>query len=129
MIIASVQADVLTARPERGVRFSIGDYDEFSLVLVTVRTEDGTTGHGEAIARRGPAMTAAAVTDLLAPTLIGEDARNIGGLWLAMFDRLRRWGHAGSTSYEMAALTRRYGDGARADDFERSPTLLTTTMA
>jgi D-galactarolactone cycloisomerase len=100
VLIASVQADVLAARPARGVRFSIGDYDEFSLVLVTVRTEDGTTGHGEAIARRGPAMTAAAVSDLLAPELIGQDARNIGRLWLAMFDRLRRWGHAGGVVVE-----------------------------
>jgi L-alanine-DL-glutamate epimerase-like enolase superfamily enzyme len=100
MIIASVQADVLTARPKRGVRFSIGRYDEFSLVLVTVTTTEGLVGYGEAIARRGPEMTAAAVTSLLAPVLTGRDAGNIGGLWVAMFDQLRRWGHAGGVVLE-----------------------------
>lgn len=100
MIIASVDADVLIGRPQQGVRFAIGDYDEFALVLVTVRTETGLTGFGEAIARRGPKMTAAAVSSLLAPVLVGADARNIGGLWLTMFDQLRRWGHAGGVVFE-----------------------------
>lgn len=100
MIIASVQADVLIGRPQRGVRFAIGDYDEFALVLVTVRTETGLTGFGESIARRGGEMTAAAVTSLLAPVIVGADARNIGGLWMTMFEQLRRWGHSGGLVIE-----------------------------
>ncbi len=100
MIIASVEADVLVGRPQHGVRFAIGNYDEFTLVLVTVTTEDGLTGYGEALARRGATMTATAVRSLLAPVLVGADARNIGGLWQAMFDRLRRWGHAGGVVVE-----------------------------
>lgn len=100
MIIAAIKADVLAARPKRGVRFAIGDYDEFALVLVTVTTEDGVTGYGEALARRGAQMTAAAVESLLAPAVIGRDARNIGGLWTHMFNQLRRWGHAGGVVVE-----------------------------
>jgi galactonate dehydratase len=100
MIITSVGADLLVGKAREGVRFAIGDYDSYALVLVTVKTEDGTTGYGEAIARRGGEMTVAAVTSLLAPVLVGEDARNIGGLWTAMFERLRRWGHAGGVVVE-----------------------------
>lgn len=100
MIIASVDADLLIARPQRGVSFGIGDYSEFPLVLVTVKTEDGMTGYGEALARRGPEMTAAAVKSLLAPVLVGRNAGNIGGAWVRMFDQLRRWGHAGGVVME-----------------------------
>jgi L-alanine-DL-glutamate epimerase-like enolase superfamily enzyme len=92
--IASVTARVIAARPEKGVMFAIGLYDVFTLVLVEVRTEDGLVGHGEAIARRGTEMTKAAVEHLLAPVLVGKDARNIEGLWQDMHNRLRRWGHA-----------------------------------
>lgn len=91
--IESARARVLAARAERGVTFAIGPYDVYTLVLVEVRTEDGLVGHGEAIARRGAAMTRAAVEDLLAPVITGRPAGDIGGLWMAMIDQLRRWGH------------------------------------
>ena len=94
MKIESVSARVLAAKPEKGVMFAIGYYDVYTLVLVEIRTEDGVVGYGEAIARRGPEMTKAAVEHLLAPVLVGEDARNIEGLWISMMNRLRRWGHA-----------------------------------
>jgi L-alanine-DL-glutamate epimerase-like enolase superfamily enzyme len=100
MRIAAVNAEVLVARPSRGVRFAIGDYDAFTAVLVSVRTEDGLIGYGEALARRGGEMTAAAVNSLLGPAVVGEDARNIGGLWVRMFDRLRRWGHSAGVVVE-----------------------------
>src|ERR1700739_25222 len=58
MIMTSVEADRVIVRPQRGVGFAIGDYAEFALVLVTVRTDTGLTGFGEAIARRGAEMTA-----------------------------------------------------------------------
>lgn len=100
MRIAAVNADVLVARSRRGVRFAIGDYDAFTAVLVSVVTDDGITGHGEALARRSGEMTAAAVNSLLGPAIVGEDARNIGGLWVQMFDRLRRWGHSAGVVVE-----------------------------
>jgi D-galactarolactone cycloisomerase len=100
MIIESVDADVLVGKPDRGVQFAIGRYDEFSLVLVTIRTDTDLVGYGEAIARRGAKMTAAAVSSLLSPVLVGADPANIGGLWMKMFDQLRRWGHAGGVVVE-----------------------------
>jgi len=98
--IVAVKARLLAGRPEQGVEFAIGRYDEFSMVLVEVTTADGLTGYGEALARRGGQMTTAAVESLLAPTLVGADAGEIGGLWVQMFERLRRWGHAGGVVVE-----------------------------
>lgn len=100
MRIESVSARVLAARPEQGVVFALGAYDVFTLVLVEVRTDDGLVGYGEAIARRGAEMTRSAVESLLAPVLVGKDALDIGGLWVEMIDRLRRWGHAGGVVVE-----------------------------
>ncbi len=94
MKITSVSARVLAAKPERAVEFAIGTFDVFSCVLVEIRAEDGTVGYGEAMTRRGPHMTKAAVESLLAPVLIGKDLFNIEGLWLECMNRLRRWGHS-----------------------------------
>lgn len=94
MRIASVRACVLSADASGGFAFSIGDYSEYSCVLVEVETDDGLVGYGEAIARRAPEMTRAAVDSLLAPVVVGEDPLKIGRLWLIMVDRLRRWGHS-----------------------------------
>lgn len=98
--IVAVEADLLIGRPEHGVSFAIGHYDEFAMVLVRVRTADGLVGYGEALARRGAEMTRSAVESLLAPVLIGRDAADIGGLWVEMYERLRRWGHAGGVVVE-----------------------------
>ncbi len=98
--IVAVTADLMVGRPEHGVSFAIGRYDEFAMVLVRVTTADGLTGYGEALARRGGQMTASAVESLLAPVLTGADAGDIGGLWVTMFERLRRWGHAGGVVVE-----------------------------
>lgn len=98
--IVAVEAQLLSGRPAEGVEFAIGRYDEFSMVLVRVTTADGLSGYGEALARRGGQMTVAAVESLLAPVLVGADAGDIGGLWVEMFERLRRWGHAGGVVVE-----------------------------
>jgi D-galactarolactone cycloisomerase len=101
MKIARVRARLLEAAPAGGgVTFGIGAFGVYSLVLVEVTTDDGLTGYGEAISRRGGQMTAAAVERLLAPVLIGADPTRIEGLWVEMVDRLRRWGHTSGVVME-----------------------------
>lgn len=100
MVIREVRARVLEGRPTKGVQFAIGSYDVYSAVLVEVETDDGLVGYGEAIARRGAAMTRAAVESLLGPQLVGEDPANIEGLWVKMMNLLRRWGHTRGTVVE-----------------------------
>ena len=87
------------AAREHGVTFAIGRYDEFAMVLVQVTTDDGLTGYGEALARRGGEMTRPR-SNPCSPRPWSADAANIGGLWVTMFERLRRWGHAGGVVVE-----------------------------
>lgn len=89
MKITSIKARVLAARPSRPVEFAIGVYDTFTCVLVEVRTDDGAVSYGEAIARREPQMTRAAVEALLAPVLVGQDPTHIEGLWQLCLNQLR----------------------------------------
>lgn len=93
MRIESVTAVPLQAKVNAPVKFGFGSHPVFSMTLVRVVTEDGLTGYGEAVTRRAPQMTVSAVQDLLAPLLVGQDARNIEGLWLRMMNEMRRWGH------------------------------------
>mgnify|MGYP006425280743 FL=1 len=54
-------------------------------VLVKITTDQGLIGWGEAHAPTAPAVHAKVITDLLAPILVGQDARNIGPLWEKMY--------------------------------------------
>lgn len=100
MTIANVKARFLEATPEAGVVFGAGDFNTYSMVLVEIHDDAGRVGYGEALARRGGAMTAVAVESLLAPVLIGKDPRNIEGLWVEMVQQLRTWGHVSGVVME-----------------------------
>ena len=62
--------------------------------LVKITTDQGIIGWGEAHAPAAPAVHAKVITDLLAPILIGQDARNIGPLWDRMYSSQRLRGYA-----------------------------------
>ena len=74
-----------TARQHRS---DFGHITAFDGVLVTVRTDDGLVGYGEAKPAVGSAGNAAALVAIvrheLAPLLVGEDPTAIGALWLRM---------------------------------------------
>ena len=63
-------------------------------VLVKITTDQGLIGWGEAHAPAAPAVHAKVITDLLAPILLGQDARNIGPLWEKMYSSQRLRGYA-----------------------------------
>lgn len=63
---------------------SWGAYTEVSIVLVEVRTAEGITGVGEALARFSPKAYAELITTSLKPRLMGRDARDIAALWKDM---------------------------------------------
>ena len=100
MKIKKVSASVLAARCESPLVFGIGKFDQFSMVLVEVTSDNGLIGMGEAISRRGAAMTAEAVESLLADVVVGEDPHNVEGLWVRMVEHLRRWGHTAGVVME-----------------------------
>lgn len=79
--------------PERQHTSDFGRLTTFDMTLVTVTTEDGRTGYGEAKAAVGSAgvngAVVASVEQELRPLLIGEDARQIARLWEIMYNGSR----------------------------------------
>jgi len=70
-----------------------GRMTAFDGVIVTIRTDDGLVGYGEAKAGVGSAGNGAALVAIieneLRPLIIGEDARNISRLWNRMMNGSR----------------------------------------
>ena len=70
-----------------------GRMTAFDGVIVTIRTDDGLVGYGEAKAAVGSAGNGAALVAIieneLRPLIIGEDARNISRLWNRMMNGSR----------------------------------------
>lgn len=87
-----------TDRPGIGYRLDHASPSRFGghsqTVLVKVTTESGIFGWGEAHAPAAPAVHAKVITDLLAPILVGQDARNVGPLWEKMYSSQRLRGYA-----------------------------------
>jgi len=64
-------------------------------IFVRLTTDDGLTGIGEAYGGAPPRPVDTAVTDLLAPLLIGEDSRRMEYLWQKMYRSGYRYGTEG----------------------------------
>lgn len=79
--------------PEQRHTSSFGLMDTFNSGLVTVETDDGLTGYGEAKVHVGSAGNYAAVCAVveheLRPLLLGEDPRAVSGLWQKMYNGSR----------------------------------------
>lgn len=62
--------------------------------LVKITTKDGLVGWGECHAPAAPRVHAAVISDLLAPILIGQDARQVEPLWERLYSSQRLRGYA-----------------------------------
>ena len=95
MRIQSVEAAWLHCPlPEgAGHRSDFGEIVAFDSVLVTIRTENGLVGYGEAKPAVGSSGSGAPlvtiVADELAPRLVGRDASAVSALWHDMFNGSR----------------------------------------
>jgi len=97
--------------PEAGQHTSdFGRMTAFDGVVVTIRTDDGLVGYGEAKAGVGSLGNGAALVAIieneLRPLLVGEDARSITRLWNRMMNGSRA-GHAERSGRPMPILGRR----------------------
>jgi L-alanine-DL-glutamate epimerase-like enolase superfamily enzyme len=73
--------------------------------LVRVGTADGAEGIGFCYAgSRGGSIVAAAVRDLLAPVLIGQDSHRVEGLWQDMYQEALLHGRTGSVMRALSIL-------------------------
>lgn len=76
-----------------------------STVLVAIEADNGLIGYGEAHAPVAPRVAHTIVIDLLAPVLLGQDARQIQVLWEQMFSAMRLRSHTmGFTAEAIAGL-------------------------
>lgn len=82
--ISKVVAHPLRATLPKVQRTSQGDYPAIELVVVEVETEDGITGFGEGLCRRGAAGYARFIEEALIPRLIGRDVADRRALWKSM---------------------------------------------
>jgi L-alanine-DL-glutamate epimerase-like enolase superfamily enzyme len=72
-------------------------------LLVKVSTDQGITGWGECHAPSAPRVHKTVITDLLAPVLMGQDARQIEPLWERMYSTERLRGYATGSYTEAIA--------------------------
>ena len=113
-------------------RTSQADYPAIEIVVVEVETEEGVTGFGEGLCRRGAAGYARFIEDALVPRLLGRDAADRRALWRAM--RAALSGRPGGQVVEAIAASWRMASRAiglltpkeaamRASDGRESPGL------
>ena len=80
------------------------DWSSLDNVLIRIDTDDGLTGWGDAFGYGAAAATKAAVDHMVAPVLIGADARDIAGI----ADKLQRdnhiWGRYGITMFALSGI-------------------------
>jgi galactonate dehydratase len=70
--------------------------DHLETVIVSVETESGLAGWGEAQAPVAPEITRSVIDSLLGPLLIGADALAPEAAWARMYSAMRVRGHTGS---------------------------------
>ncbi len=82
MKILSVEAFVVSQKLDAPFSFSQWSYDQRSVCLTRVKVEDGTVGWGEGY---GPASVVKSGVEMLAPSIIGMNAMEIGRIWQHMY--------------------------------------------
>jgi L-alanine-DL-glutamate epimerase-like enolase superfamily enzyme len=76
-------------------------YEQATVVKIT--TKDGLVGWGECHAPTAPSMHAQIINDLLAPIVVGQDARQVEALWQRMYKSERVRGY--STGAHLEAIS------------------------
>src|SRR5437764_15242971 len=96
--------------PEKRHTSDFGLMDSFNSGLVTLETDDGLVGYGEGKVHVGSAghyaALCAVVEHELRPMLLGEDPRQIAGLWQRMYNGARAH-HAARHGRSFPVLGRR----------------------
>lgn len=112
MKIVRVEADWLHVplQAEKQHTSDFGRITAFDAVLVTITTDSGLVGYGEAKPAVGSAGNGAALCAIvrheLAPLLVGADARDVSRAWQRMYNGSRA-GHAERFGRAMPVLGRR----------------------
>ncbi len=88
----------------RPVTFAGTRWDALDTLWVCVRTDQGLQGWGEGFGHACVAATRAVVDRQLAPAVLGQDARDIGGLRRRLAKAFHLYGRNGPHLYALSAL-------------------------
>ncbi|WP_158816896.1 mandelate racemase/muconate lactonizing enzyme family protein [Methylocapsa sp. S129] len=106
MIIARVETFLLQA-PFTGVRrtqIDSASATDMAMLQVRLTTRDGLVGWGEAFGHGCCPATRSAIETLVAPALIGEDARDVNALSQRLQRRFHLFGRSGPVRYALAGI-------------------------
>ena len=84
MTIEKIESFVVSHKLEESFYFSQWEYDERTICLVKITTNDGVHGWGEGY---GPAKIIKAGIDFFSPLLLGKDPLQQESLWQVMYLR------------------------------------------
>src|SRR6188768_2925764 len=73
-------------------------------VLVKVETDEGVTGWGEAFSNAGWEATRTAVSDIVAPRVVGKDPANIAQIQADLHRGLYNTGRSGAVVFAISGL-------------------------
>lgn len=103
--IESIAVCIARVPLDQPVTFSTRVVTAREYCLVKVRDTDGVEGLGYCYAvNRSGRLLALAVTDLLAPVLVGQESLRIEGLWRDMYQEALLQGRAGGVMRALSAL-------------------------
>jgi L-alanine-DL-glutamate epimerase-like enolase superfamily enzyme len=104
-MIAEITARAVAIPLRRRTRMSTRLLSERHFVLVEVRDADGAGGLGYAYAgTMGGQLLAAAVTDVLAPVVLADDAEDLPALWRRMYQESLLIGRRGALLRAISAV-------------------------
>ena len=87
-----------------GWTLGAGGWKALDFCLVRVDTDAGITGWGEAFSYSCRRAVTAALTDMVAPIVVGRDATDIAGLHAEIQKRLHIFGRFGITTFALSGL-------------------------
>jgi L-alanine-DL-glutamate epimerase-like enolase superfamily enzyme len=103
--IASVEVCIARVPLHNAVQFSTRAVTAREYCLVRIRSTDGVEGLGYCYAvNTSGRLLAIAVTDLLAPRLVGQDSHRVEGLWGDMYQEALLQGRVGGVMRALSAL-------------------------
>lgn len=104
-IIQSVSVCIARVPLDNPVTFSTRTVHAREYCLVRVQSDDGHEGIGYCYAvNNSGRLLALAVTDLLAPLLVGKESLRVEGLWREMYQEALLLGRAGAVMRALSAL-------------------------
>jgi L-alanine-DL-glutamate epimerase-like enolase superfamily enzyme len=105
MKITALEPILLTAPLGTGaITWSGGSLPKVNLTLVRVHTDEGITGLGETYGGLFAPSTAKAIMEHFSTLAVGQDARNITGIWQRLWAGSMFWGRNGMAVSVLSAI-------------------------